>query len=173
MAKSKTGDGVILVAFKNKESASEILKKWPIAQDESGTYFSIQDVLNERKRWSGVPVTFYENSLNLILEVPCSVERFQKYISDCRLRLDDNSSIVGCIWVGKSEDFTVFYDLGSNLKSFQAKIDSFMPLKEAKEEFFTLREILYRATMDRLFVEEIDKLSESEKAWFPLFAPID
>ena len=102
MAKSKAGSCVIFVVFKNKESAVEILKKWPVVRDASGTQFSIQDVLNERERWAAVPVTFYENSLNLVLELPCNVEELKEYMNDCSLRLGDNGGTIGCTWVGKS-----------------------------------------------------------------------
>ena len=71
------------------------------------------------------------------------------------------------------KEFCGVYNLGSGQKSFLAKIDTFMPLKTAKEEFFTLREVLYRATMEQLFGEETKNLSESEMEWLTRFAPID
>lgn len=173
MGKRKSADAIVFVAFKSKDAATEILKNWLIAQDEEENQYSIHDVLNNRERWRAVPVTFYENSLNMILEIPCDVEQLQSYIDKCRLYLGDNGAVVGCTWVGKAKTFTVCYQLGAERKDFQVTIDTFVPLSVAKEEFLTLREILYTATMERLFGKEMQNLTSEEQSWLALFAPIN
>lgn len=173
MAKAKVGDGVIFVAFTSETAAEEAFKKWVMVKDESGVEHTIYDVLSDRARWAAVPLTFRESDLNLTLEMPCSVDSLQEYMDAISVYLGNNGAAVGCTWIGRTPNFHVVYDLGAGQKSFQAKIDTFMPLKEAKAEFFTLREVLYHATMNKLFGEETEKLSEKEAVWLAKFAPID
>ena len=173
MAKAKTGDGVIFVVFACASAAEDAFKKWHIARDEDGSRHTIHDVLTDRERWRAVPLTFYESSLTLTLELPLNVDSLQEYMNTIKEYIGDGGAIVGCTWMGRAPNFHVVYRLGAEQESFQAKIDTFMPLKEAKAEFFTLREVLYRATMNKLFGEETEKLSETEAAWLAKFAPID
>ena len=173
MSKAKIGDGVFFVAFTNTEEADETLKKWPIVRDADDNEYTIFDVLDNRDRWAAVPVTFRKNDLNLTFERPCSIDELKEYIDTIGSYLGNSGVAVGCTWIGKSANFNVVYNLGSGQKSFLAKIDTFMPLKTAKEEFFTLREVLYRATIEQLFGEETKNLSESEMEWLTRFAPID
>lgn len=173
MAKSKMGDGVFFVVFASASAAEDAFKKWSIVKDADGSDYTIRDVLSDRERWRAVPLTFYESSLTLTLELPLNMDSLQEYMNTIKEYIGDGGAIVGCTWMGRAPNFHVVYRLGAEEKSFQAKIDTFMPLKVAKEEFFTLREVLYRATMNKLFGEETEKLSETEAAWLAKFAPID
>ena len=172
MAKVKIDDVVIFVAFISTFAAEDTLKKWPIVKDKDHSVYTIHDVLRDRERWRAVPLTFCESSLNLTLELQCSFDSLQEYMNTIGEYIV-GGAVVACGWDGRTSNFHVTYNLGAEQKSFQAKIDTFMPLKEAKAEFFTLREVLYRATMNKLFGEETEKLSEIEVAWLEKFAPID
>ena len=173
MAKSKMGDGVFFVVFASASAAEDAFKKWSIVKDADGSDYTIHDVLSDRERWRAIPLTFCESNLTLTLEQPCSIDSLQADMNTIGEYIGDGGAVVGCAWIGRAPNFHVVYNLGTAQKSFRANIDTFMPLKEAKAEFFTLREVLYRATMNKLFGEETEKLSETETAWLAKFAPID
>lgn len=173
MNTSKLGDGVVFVAFSDAASATEAFSKWQIVKDKEGVSHTINDVLQDRMRWPSIPLTYTEDNCNFILEIPLSIDSLQSYAEKVRGYAGEKGAVVVCTWIGKKPEIYGVYDLGDGQKEFQNTIDTFMPLKEAKEEFFTLREVLYRSTMDKLIGKETETLSENELQWLSKFAPID
>ena len=173
MKTSKLGDGVVFVTFLDAASAIETFSKWQIAKDKAGASYTINDVLHDRMRWPGIPLTYNDDNCNFILEIPLSIDSLQSYTEKIKGYMGENGAVIACTWIGSKPEIYGVYDLGGGQKAFQNTIDTFMPLREAKAEFFTLREVLYRSTMDKLIGKETEAMSETELQWLARFVPID